>query len=281
MTLNQKIEAFQKGEFSFLPLRDEITLLVYQQLTKTRWRYTEDEISSCICFLMENLNTFLSRYKVSAVPFENYIMKTSTLFIMQSRRQSRHKLTRESVYLQLQKEEISFQIKEPESNYKELEGDFIQAVKGTMNRVMKKTKPHDYRYRLTLLLLLLKSGYYLTEGEKEQICQWGDFHRQTIDEYLSKLFLKNEGIRKKYDLYQIRRNRYATYLLEPNLRPASENLNYNIIQERLESWNKKLNSINKAPKNHQLADLLNIDLQFVNLIFSRLRREHKRVCVQY
>lgn len=146
-----------------------------------------------------------------------------------------------------------------------------------MSRILKKYRPSHYLYRLSLLVILLKSGYYLTEGEKEKICVWGEFDRETVDTWLTELYLSTEQARKTVRLCEIRRNRYASFAYNPNLTDSSCRLNYNIICERLERWNKKLHTVRKAPKNGRIAELLHIDSAFIDRIFQKVRRDAKRI----
>ena len=120
----------------------------------------------------------------------------------------------------------------------------------------------------------LKSGYYLNAGEKEKIYEWGQFDRKTVERWLSHLHASTERARNSFNLCEIRRNRYAALLCAPN--PERRNLNINIVTERLRRWNNKLTSIKRAPKNIRIAELLNIECAYIDRLFARVRRLHKR-----
>ena len=54
-------------------------------------------------------------------------------------------------------------------------------------------------------------------------------------------------------------------------------MNYNIICERLERWNRKLNTVKKAPRNSRIADLLHIDCSFIDRLLQKVKRDQKRI----
>lgn len=277
MNINEKIVLYKKGEIPFIPLRDEIVMSAYRFLQKSRYCFTEDEIADALCSLMENLPSILSRYTVTNVPFEVYLFKTCKLSVLASRRSRRTAETKTILGEYFGNENRYFTVEEPSFGFEEAEKDFVRLLKGTLSRILKKYRPSDYFYRLSLLIILLKSGYYLTEGEKEKICEWGEFNRETVDRWLSELYLSTENARNTIRLCEIRRNRYASFAYEPNLSEASRRMNYNIICERLERWNKKLSTVKKAPRNSRIAALLHIDCAFIDRLFQKVKRDQKRI----
>lgn len=277
MNMNEKILKYKNGSLPYMLLRDEIVMSAYRYLRKSRCCFTEDEIGDCLCSLMENLPSVLNRYKVTNVPFEAYLYKTCKLSIFDARR-SRHTANTKTILGEyFSNENRFFTVEEPLPGFEEAEKDFIRLLHGTMSRIFKKYRPSDYIYRLSLLIILLKSGYYLTEGEKEKICEWGEFDRETVDRWLSELYLSTEQARKTVRLCEIRRNRYASFAYNPNLTDASRKMNYNIICERLERWNKKLSTVKKAPRNNRIAELLHIDCAFIDRLFQKVKKDQKRI----
>lgn len=277
MNLNDKILKYKNGSFPYMSLRDEIVMSAYRYLRKSRCCFTEDEIGDCLCSLMENLPSMLNRYRVTNAPFEAYLYKTCKLSIFDARRSRRAAETKEILGEYFSIENRFFTVEEPFPGFEEAEKDFVRLLRGTMSRILKKYRPSDYIYRLSLLIILLKSGYYLTEGEKEKICSWGEFDRETVDKWLTELYLSTEQARKTVRLCEIRRNRYVSFAYDPNLTGASRKMSYNIICERLERWNKKLNTVRKAPRNNRIAELLHIDCSFIDRLFLKVKRDQKRI----
>lgn len=277
MNLNDKILKYKNGSFPYMSLRDEIVMSAYRYLRKSRCCFTEDEIGDCLCSLMENLPSMLNRYRVTNAPFEAYLYKTCKLSIFDARRSRRAAETKEILGEYFSIENRFFTVEEPFPGFEEAEKDFVRLLRGTMSRILKKYRPSDYIYRLSLLIILLKSGYYLTEGEKEKICSWGEFDRETVDKWLTELYLSTEQARKTVRLCEIRRNRYVSFAYDPNLTGASRKMSYNIICERLERWNKKLNTVRKAPRNNRIAELLHIDCSFIDRLFLKVKMDQKRI----
>lgn len=277
MNLNDKILKYKNGSFPYMSLRDEIVMSAYRYLRKSRCCFTEDEIGDCLCSLMENLPSMLNRYRVTNAPFEAYLYKTCKLSIFDARRSRRAAETKEILGEYFSIENRFFTVEEPFPGFEEAEKDFVRLLRGTMSRILKKYRPSDYIYRLSLLIILLKSGYYLTEGEKEKICSWGEFDRETVDKWLTELYLSTEQARKTVRLCEIRRNRYVSFAYDPNLTGASRKMSYNIICERLERWNKKLSTVRKAPRNNRIAELLHIDCSFIDRLFLKVKRDQKRI----
>lgn len=277
MNTNEKILMYKEGNLAYIPLRDEIVMTAYRYLRKSRYCFKEDEIGDCLCTLMENLPALLARYTVTKAPFEAYLFKTCKLSILDARRTRRTAEAKAVLGEYFSNESRFFTVEEPFRGFEEAEKDFVRLLRGTMSRILKKYRPSDYIYRLSLLIILLKSGYYLTEGEKEKICSWGEFDRETVDQWLTELYLSTEQARKTIRLCEMRRNRYASFVYEPHLTEASRRMNYNIICERLERWNRKLNTVKKAPRNSRIADLLHIDCSFIDRLLQKVKRDQKRI----
>lgn len=274
MTLNEKIEQYQNGRFPLTPLRDDIAITAYRYLRSSHYAFSDDEIGECLCSLLEKIPKILNRYRVTEAPFEAYLFKTCKLSIFNRRRESRLKCIPVNSKEFFSPEENYGTVGEEAVEFGDAEIRFIAFLRKTMDSVMKKHDAGGYFYRLSLLIILLKSGYYLSEGEKEKIYEWGQFDRKTVERWLSHLHASTERARNSFNLCEIRRNRYAALLCSPN--PARRNLNINIVTERLHRWNNKLSSIKRAPKNIKIAELLNIECTYIDKLFAKVKRIRKR-----
>ncbi len=274
MTLNEKIALYQDKRLALAPLRDDIALTAYRYLRSSRYAFSDDEIGDCLCSLLEKIPDILNRYRVTDAPFEAYLFKTCKLSVFNRRREARGKYIPADAKEIFSPDENYGAVGEEAVEFGEAENRFISLLRKTMDSVMRKHDADSYFYRLSLLIVLLKSGYYLNAGEKEKIYEWGQFDRKTVERWLSHLHASTERARNSFNLCEIRRNRYAALLCAPN--PERRNLNINIVTERLRRWNNKLTSIKRAPKNIRIAELLNIECAYIDRLFARVRRLHKR-----
>ena len=161
MTLNEKIALYQDKRLALAPLRDDIALTAYRYLRSSRYAFSDDEIGDCLCSLLEKIPDILNRYRVTDAPFEAYLFKTCKLSVFNRRREARGKYIPADAKEIFSPDENYGAVGEEAVEFGEAENRFISLLRKTMDSVMRKHDADSYFYRLSLLIVLLKSGYYL------------------------------------------------------------------------------------------------------------------------
>ena len=280
MNLDELYENYENSTMDKKQLTNKVMECIYLEPKRYGMgKLTPDQKSDFMVYLLQKIETQIARYSKNIALFSTYIItfiynlrKTwiREFFHEEAHKQSVH------YYVESENESNSYILAEPDYAYnKDLP---------TENEIQEKLSNRD---KYTILVLALKSFYYLEDNHIEQIAKITEISKDTIQELihtLSNLCEKKIDLdskrREKLNSSYIKKNRFSLELMNVD---HNSSLAYHLKKAQVfhtRQWKKNLKHYNESPalkpSNANIAATLNIKEAKVYQLLHESRKRHMR-----
>ncbi len=274
--IDKLYEEYVDGKINSKELANEIITCIFTEPYRFGIAKMDSDLKSdFIVFLLQKIEQYIVKYKRNLSVFSTYIVSIIYNLRKSWVREFYHKCAhKQSVYYYIESEEPSYVLAEQDYLYNE------------PTAVVKKEELSE-RDKLTILVLALKSFFYLKECHINHISHTTGMSIDSIQELIHKLTIVCEDkckrdSQKKEKIYSsfIKKNRFSIELMNVN---TDSPLAYHLKkaqQFHTNQWKKNLKKYNEdsplKPSNANIAETLQIKECKVYQLLHESRDRHKK-----